>query len=81
MGMMVTLSLKFSFLIGLGCIFSGFFRSPMQYMHHPMRNMKMSAGKSMILIDFLRLCLRFEATNFDPDYFQRAGKISFDNLE
>ena len=63
---MVTLSLTLSFLIGLRCILSGLFWLPMQYMHHPMRNMKSIAGRSMVIMELLRLCLRFEATNFEP---------------
>ena len=74
---MVTLS----FLSCLCCFLLGLFWSPMQYMHHPTRNMKSIAGRSIIILELLRLGLRFEATNLNPTYLSTDCKISFDNSE
>jgi hypothetical protein len=77
MGIMVTLS----FWGGLCCILSLLFWSPIQYMNHPIMNMTMSAGRSIIIMALLRLRLPFEVANFAPDYFSINSKINFDNSE
>ena len=63
MGNRVTLSFSAGFL----CV--GFdFRLSIEYMHHPMTPMKMSAGRSIIMSVLLRLRLTFLDTNFAPGY-------------
>jgi len=64
MGMMVTLS----FFGGLRCVFSVLFWLPIQYMHQPTMNIKISSGRSIILTALLRLRLFFEVANIAPDY-------------
>jgi hypothetical protein len=50
-------------------------------MNHPIINMTMSAGRSIIVMVLLRLRLPFEVANFAPDYFSINSKINFDNSE
>jgi hypothetical protein len=76
-GMMVTLS----FFGGLRCVLSVLFWLPIQYMHQPMMNIKISSGRSIILNALLRLRLLFEVANIAPDYFSIYSKISFDYSE
>jgi hypothetical protein len=60
-------------------ILSLLFWSPIQYMNHPIINMTISAGRSIIIIALLRL--PFEVTNLAPDYSSITSKINFDNSE
>ena len=76
-GLMLTLS----FSGGLCCVLSVLFWSPIQYMNHPIMNMAMSTGRSIIVMVLLRLRLPFEVTNFAPDYSSITSKINFDNSE
>ena len=82
-GIMVTLSFSgcFCCLGGLCCILSVLFSSPIQYMNHPIMNMTMSIGRSIIVMALLRLRLPFEVANFAPDYYCVTCKINFDDSE
>lgn len=83
MGKMVTLSFSgcSCCLGGLCCVLVLLFSSPIQYMNHPIMNMTMSIGRSIIVIVLLRLRLPFEVANFAPDYYSITRKISFDYSE
>jgi hypothetical protein len=64
MGITVTLSSSG----GLRRVLLILFWLPIQYMHQPMMNMRVSSGKSIIIIALLRLRLLFEVTKITPDY-------------
>ena len=70
-----------SFLACLRCTLSALFRLPVEYKHNPKMNMKMSVGRSIIVMALLRLRLPFLDTTFVPDCYFVTSEISFDYSE
>jgi hypothetical protein len=75
---MTGITVTLPFLGGLRCVLPVLFWLPIQYTHQPMINMKISAGRSTIIMALLRLRLTLEVTNTAPDYSFPEQQINFD---